>query len=132
MNVVVRDSQGRTLLQMRDSAAKSSPLLWSFWGGAVDAADESAYHAAARELSEELTVCATPADFVAVGERVDSRGRQAKLFLYTPPLHWNDFRVNEGAGAAFFWRAEIDRLPVSNTLAWYLQRHPELFPTSGR
>jgi 8-oxo-dGTP pyrophosphatase MutT (NUDIX family) len=129
VNIVVRDSRGRTLLQMRDSAAKSSPLLWGFWGGAVDASDESAYHAASRELSEELCVPASPDDFVAIGERVDSRGHLAALVLYEPPLHWADIRVNEGAGAAFFWREEIDRLPVAKAVAWYLERHPHIFPS---
>ncbi|SAK87674.1 pyrimidine (deoxy)nucleoside triphosphate pyrophosphohydrolase [Caballeronia pedi] len=132
VNIVVRDSRGRTLLQMRDSAAKSSPLLWGFWGGAVDADDESAHHAAARELCEELCVTAQPGDFEPIGERVDSRGRLAALFLYGPFLRWEDIRVNEGAGAAFFWREEIDRLSVSNAVAWYLERHPHIFPGVDR
>ncbi|WP_250508295.1 MULTISPECIES: NUDIX hydrolase [unclassified Caballeronia] len=132
VNIVVRDSRGRTLLQMRDSAARSSPLMWGFWGGAVDADDESAHHAAARELSEELCVCAQRSDFEPIGERVDSRGRLAALFLYRPSVHWEDIRVNEGAGAGFFWREEINRLPVSNAVAWYLERCPRIFPGLDR
>jgi 8-oxo-dGTP pyrophosphatase MutT (NUDIX family) len=132
VNIVVRDSTGRTLLQMRDSAAKTSPLLWGFWGGAVDPGDEDAHHAAARELSEELGVSTKPGDFIALGERIDSRGRLAALLLFEPSLHWKDICVNEGAGAAFFWREEISQLAVSNSLAWYLERHPHIFPGKTR
>ena len=128
VNVIVRDSANRTLLQMRDSATKTSPLLWGFWGGAVEAADETANHAAARELSEELCVSAAPNDFVCLGERVDSHGRLAKLLWYRPPLSWDRIRICEGAGAGFFWRREIERLPIANVVAWYLLRHPVFFP----
>lgn len=127
VNVIVRDTAGRTLLQMRDSCAMTSPLLWGFWGGAVDASDKSAYDAATRELSEELCVAAAPDDFVSIGRRVDSRRRLAELLWYRPPLSWGQIRVCEGAGAAFFWRREIEKLPLANSVTWYLDRHPELF-----
>jgi len=132
VNIIVRDAQGRTLLQMRDGAAMSSPLLWGFWGGAVDANDENACHAAARELREELCVVASPAQFVALGERIDSRGQVAALVLYTPALQWQDIYVNEGAGAAFFWREEIERLPVAKSITWYLERHAHIFSAQPR
>lgn len=132
VNILVRDSQGRTLLQMRDSAAKSSPLLWGFWGGAVDVNDEDAYHAASRELSEELCVSASPGDFTTLGERTDSHGHMAALVLYQPPLHWTDIHVNEGAGAGYFWREEIAQLPIARAIAWFLERHPHIFPSQIR
>ncbi|CAD6554811.1 hypothetical protein LMG28140_05538 [Paraburkholderia metrosideri] len=62
-----------------------------------------------------------------MGQRIDSRGRMAALLLYQIPLAWGTFRVNEGAGAAFFWREEMKQLPLSNSVVWYLQRHPEFF-----
>jgi 8-oxo-dGTP pyrophosphatase MutT (NUDIX family) len=127
VNVIVRDAAGRTLLQMRDSQTRISPLLWGFWGGAVDVSDESAHDAAARELSEELCVPAASADFLSLGRRVDSRRRLAELLLYRPPLSWKQICICEGAGAAFFWRREMRNLPLTNSVAWYLDRKPEFF-----
>jgi 8-oxo-dGTP pyrophosphatase MutT (NUDIX family) len=126
VNVLVRDASGRTLLQFRDGSTKTFPLLWGFWGGRMDAADASPAHCAARELEEELTLSAAPSDFVKVGVRTSSLG-EAWLLRFGKPVEWGMFRVREGAGAAFLWRREILRLPLSKPVAEHLRTDPDLF-----
>ena len=127
VNILIRDGGGKTLLQFRDSAASSAPLRWSFWGGRIEESDESDRHAAARELAEELGVHAALEDLAALAERRGSDGQEAVLVLLRRPLHWGDFVVKEGAGAAFFWRRDLLGLPLAKSVAWYLERRSELF-----
>jgi hypothetical protein len=79
-----------------------------------------------RELREELELAASPADFIRVGIRTSSRG-EAWLMLYRSAVEWADFRVREGAGAAFLWRSEMRRLPLSKPVAEHLRSDPDLF-----
>lgn len=127
VNILVRDAIGRTLLQIRNEDARTAPLLWGFWGGAVDVSDTGPDHAAARELGEELGVDASPDQFAVLAQRGRAAGHLAALLLYTPPLAWSDIRVCEGAGAGFFWRRELLRLPLARPVAWYLEHNPEFF-----
>ncbi|ANN70482.1 NUDIX domain-containing protein [Bordetella bronchialis] len=127
VSILVRDRRGRTLLQMRDSAARIGPLAWSFWGGAVEAQDPDPWHTASRELEEELRIAARPAEFIEIGRRRGSDGQEAPLMLLRRPVEWGDFRVLEGAGAAYFELDEIRRLPVTRSVAWYLANKPDVF-----
>ncbi|SSW65043.1 hypothetical protein AGI3411_01926 [Achromobacter agilis] len=111
---------------MRDGDAPSSPLVWSLWGGAIDADDAGPYECAARELAEELGVSANPGDFVHVGTRQSST-QIALLLHYLHPLDWGRFLVKEGAGAGFFWREEIESIPISASLRYYLDRCASAF-----
>jgi 8-oxo-dGTP pyrophosphatase MutT (NUDIX family) len=126
VNILVRDKSGKTLLQMRDSAATTAPLTWSLWGGAVDSEDAGPYECAARELGEELGIHAQADDFTLVGER-RSTTQLALLVCYRHPVQWGNFTVNEGAGAGFFWRGEIELLATSGTLRYYLENYTALF-----
>ncbi|ANN79470.1 NUDIX domain-containing protein [Bordetella flabilis] len=127
ISILVRDRLGRTLLQMRDSAARNGPLAWSFWGGAVEPEDADHWHTASRELEEELDIVAPPADFIEIGRRTGSDGQEAPLMLLPRPVEWGDFRVLEGAGAAYFHLPEIRQLPVTRSVAWYLAHKPDVF-----
>jgi 8-oxo-dGTP pyrophosphatase MutT (NUDIX family) len=126
VSILVRDPHRRTLLQFRDASTTTFPLTWSFWGGAMSPQDPSPAHCAARELLEEIQIAATPGDFTRVGVRTSSRG-EAWLMLYRHAVDWADFRVREGAGAAFLWRSEIARLPLSKPVAEHLRDDPDLF-----
>jgi 8-oxo-dGTP pyrophosphatase MutT (NUDIX family) len=126
VNILVRDLQGRTLLQFRDGAAPAFPLTWGFWGGALAPDHESPADGAARELAEELALPAASADFTRVGVRQSTQG-DAWLMLYRPTVRWGMFEVREGAAAGFFWRREILRLPMTKALAEHLRTDPHLF-----
>jgi 8-oxo-dGTP pyrophosphatase MutT (NUDIX family) len=126
VNVLVRDIRGRTLLQFRDGFTQTFPLMWGFWGGRMTSDDASPAHCGARELREELALHADPADLVRVGVRRSSKG-EAWLMLFGRPVEWGAFRVCEGAGAAFLWRHEIERLALSKPVAEHLQTDPDLF-----
>jgi 8-oxo-dGTP pyrophosphatase MutT (NUDIX family) len=133
IGILVRDRRGRPLLQMRDSNATLGPLCWSFWGGAVEPEDADHTHTAARELEEELGIVASPGDFIEIGRRIDSKSNEAALMLLPRAIEWGDFRVLEGAGAGYFQLKEIEQLPVTRSLGWYLANRPEVFlPTAGR
>jgi 8-oxo-dGTP pyrophosphatase MutT (NUDIX family) len=127
ISILVRDRLGRSLLQMRDSAAANGPLAWSFWGGALEPEDPDHRHAAARELEEELGIVAHAADFIEIGRRTGSDGQEAPLMLLPRPVEWGEFRVLEGAGAGYFRVHEIRQLPVTRSLAWYLANKPDVF-----
>jgi len=131
VNVLIRDKAGRTFLQMRDGKARTEPLTWSFWGGAVDPSDANVESCAARELLEELGVAASPDQFRRLAERVGGDGQIAPLLLFLPPISWPEVSINEGAGAAFFWRSEIEAIPVSKSVGWYLRNRPEFLHAAG-
>ncbi|WP_338466852.1 NUDIX hydrolase [Novosphingobium sp. ZN18A2] len=127
VDVLVQDAGGRTLLQFRDGAARTYPLAWSFWGGAVDDCDETLAHAAARELEEELGVSVRPEEFELAGRRVARSGRTAPLFRLVRALAWTDITIHEGAGAGWFRRAEILSLPATPSVVFHAQESPRLF-----
>jgi 8-oxo-dGTP pyrophosphatase MutT (NUDIX family) len=127
VDVLVQDADRRTLLQMRDGAAPTYPLAWGFWGGAVQDDDLTLAHAAARELAEELGVIADPSEFELVARRTAPSGRTAPLFRLTRPLTWRDIDVREGAGAAWFRRAEMQALPASPSVAFHARWTAQLF-----
>ncbi|WP_157792874.1 NUDIX domain-containing protein [Bordetella genomosp. 8] len=131
VSILIRDGQGRTLLQMRDSKAANGPLAWSFWGGGVEDEDVDHRHTAARELEEELGIIAAPADFTEIGRRTGSDGQEAPLMLLRRPVEWGDFQVLEGAGAGYFELDEIRQLSVTRSVAWYLGNKPEVFDIRG-
>lgn len=127
VEILVRDAQGRTLLQMRDGQAETYPLTWSFWGGAVDASDLSLMHAAARELHEELSVLAAPDEFELVAKRIAPSGRVAPLVWLRRPLCWQYIEVREGAGAAWFCARELAALNATPSVFYHLQQNSSLF-----
>lgn len=127
VDILIRDGAGRTVLQMRDGKARTAPLCWGFWGGAFDVSDGTAERCAAREVAEELSIDLLPGDFLQVAERRRRDGRVAPLLLLRRPLEWKDIGLNEGAGAARFWRSEMLLLPLAPAVAWYLERHADLF-----
>lgn len=126
VNILLRCPLGRTLLQMRDGAARRSPLQWSFWGGALEAGDRDSLAAAAREVGEELGLITSADAFELIGERRSST-QIAHLVLYRADVTWRDIDVREGAGAGFFWHDEMAQLPLAHVVRYHLQAHEEFF-----
>lgn len=122
VNIVVRCPEGRTLLQMRDGNAVAQPLLWSFWGGAINERDDGSGAAAARELAEEAGIAAHASDFELLAERRSST-QIAHLVLLRKPVGWRDLDIREGAGAGFFWARDMAQLPVTRAVRYHLEHH---------
>ncbi|MFA6508947.1 MAG: NUDIX domain-containing protein [Candidatus Peribacteraceae bacterium] len=119
--IVFRTTEGKILLQFRDSAAPTSPLGWSFFGGMAED-EETPAQAVIREVKEELEKELSPGDFRLIVERVwddESSGQKINVHLYEglQPMQWGDFVVHEGAGAAFLTKDEIEQLPGVSLLA---------------
>lgn len=112
-NTILRNKEGKYLLQMRDNKAPTFPLKWVFFGGGVDPGEEP-LTAAIREMEEELGIKSLASDFeriVRVDDPKDDRVRH--VAFYTPRIGWEDIVVFEGAGAGFFPREEIMEIPSS-------------------
>lgn len=85
---------------MRDGNPKARhPLTWGLFGGAAQAG-EAPIHVAPRELREELGITIALDQLKKIkAYQVDEW--QIHLFHYNKPLEWGEFKVLEGAGAAF-------------------------------
>jgi 8-oxo-dGTP pyrophosphatase MutT (NUDIX family) len=109
--LVIRNSQGEYLLQMRDNTPGIVwPLSWDTFGGGIEAG-ETPGQGAVREIQEELGIRATEADFellVVIPMKSDEH-----FLLMKRTVEWGDFRVFEGAGAGFFTPEEILLIPAS-------------------
>ena len=112
--IIFRNSEGKILLQFRDSMAPSAPLGWSFFGGRAEG-EETPFDNLMREIKEEL-------NFEISSEKVrlliekpwisESNGEEKVVYLfeYITPIGWNEIDVREGAGAAFLSKEEIASL----------------------
>lgn len=117
VKIVIKNAEGKILLQMRDGTEGiSNPLLWGLWGGGVEESDPSPTFAAARELQEELGIDATEADLQLLGQSELAEGKE-DMYLYTKPLQWGQFVVNEGAGAGFFHKEELLKIPTARSIS---------------
>lgn len=132
VQLLLTDAAGRTFMQMRDGLAATAPLVWSLWGGRVEPLDASVAHAAARELREETSVERSASDFSVAAERQGSDGQKSYLMRCLLPVAWRDIEVHEGAGGGFFWREELEALPMAKAMRQYLERNPELFACRPR
>ena len=103
------------MLQMRDNnPGIHSPLQWDFFGGGVEEG-EAIIQAAKRELLEELGIDANLEDFIPVG-CIEHREVEEHLLSFTPRVEWGQFKVFEGAGAAFFLREDFLKIPITGVV----------------
>ena len=113
--LLLRNAEGKFLLQMRDNnPGIYSPLQWDFFGGGVEEGEEIV-QAAKRELLEELGIDANIEDFIPVGH-IEHREVEEHLVSFTPMVEWGQFKVFEGAGAAFFPREDFAKIPITNVV----------------
>jgi 8-oxo-dGTP pyrophosphatase MutT (NUDIX family) len=116
--LIILNSQGEYLLQMRDDTPGiASPLCWDFFGGGIEEG-EDARQAAAREMLEEIGVEAL-SDELALDFSGMVNDVEEHLFRLSRTVEWGDFKVFEGAGAGFFTPAEIAKLPCSAPVGAY-------------
>lgn len=121
--LLLRDADGKCLLQMRDNAPGISyPLTWDFFGGGIEDG-EDIRAAAVREMQEELGVRAEPSAFALIDEAFNEEvGSQEYLLRLDRRVGWGDFRVLEGAGAGFFSLDDLPAVPTSGTIRMFLER----------
>lgn len=120
VDLLVFGTDGRVLLQFRDGRPAHFPLTWSFWGGSLEDEDADIYAAAAREAREELSLDLNPDDFTQCGLRVGSNGNRAYLLRCERRIDWRDIAIREGAGGGFFTIEEMQALPVTRAVRFYL------------
>ncbi len=109
--LVIQNAQKKYLLQFRDGQAPHHPLSWDFFGGGDDPG-EGPGEGAGRELEEELGITAAPEELHRIASFIHAEraGFEVVLVKYSRPVEWNDFRVLEGAGAAYFSLDELQKL----------------------
>lgn len=112
-NYLVKNGEGKYLLQMRNGKEGiCNPLMWNFFGGGLENADEEPLKTALREMKEEIGIEAVERDFKFLGT-VEEGEKMVYVFDYIPKLEWSDITVNEGAGAGWFTKEEILRIPIT-------------------
>ncbi len=110
--VILRDHQGRILLQLRDINERTvGPGLWSFFGGHVEG-DEDLRTAAIREFTEETSLTLDPATLVPVARAQSFNGTQLYAYTATRPTQPSEITLGEGAGFAFLSPDQIRALPL--------------------
>ncbi len=111
VDLIIRNAAGKYLLQMRDGAdGIPYPLMWDFFGGGVEDGEDP-FTAASRECLEELGLAPVRGALRMLGALPKPNGR-AFVIAYEVPLEWGEFRVLEGAGAGFFSKEEIRKIPL--------------------
>lgn len=105
VNTIIQNAEGKFLLQMRDGTPGiCNPLKWNFFGGGTDG--EAPLVAAVRELHEELAATAVTDDFELVGN-MEYDGGIVHVVRFKRSLEWENIKLQEGAGAAFFTLEQI-------------------------
>jgi 8-oxo-dGTP pyrophosphatase MutT (NUDIX family) len=110
--MLIRNAEGKVLLQMRDGNAPIMALQWALWCGGFEPEDgDMAEACAARECQEELAIEVDKTEFENIYTNVKDDFTQYVCVLKRS-IEWGDFRVLEGAGAGFFTLEEMKQLPM--------------------
>jgi 8-oxo-dGTP pyrophosphatase MutT (NUDIX family) len=110
-----RNAEGKILLQMRDSGGgifiPTSALRWGFFGGHMEG-DELPLAAVRREFEEETSIMLDADAIDAVGQATVG---DALIYFYAikRTIAWRELDVKEGAGAGFFTREEMEKIPLT-------------------
>lgn len=126
VGVMLFDRSGRIFLQFRDAHVRVEPFTWGFWGGRIDAVDNSPVEAARREVCEELGLVLTAEMLEIVHQRTGSDGQTSHLLRCTRRIQWGDVRVAEGAGAGFFAPSQLLSLSLHKRVRAYAETMPGL------
>jgi 8-oxo-dGTP pyrophosphatase MutT (NUDIX family) len=114
---ILKDEQGRLLLQHRTDDAKVLPGYWAFFGGHIGK-DETPKAAVKREAKEELNIDLNGLKFFKrYVAQVEGVGKYEK-FVFTAELKHSAEQLRkqqkEGQDLGFFSAAEIKKLKISS------------------
>jgi 8-oxo-dGTP diphosphatase len=126
--VILRDTQDRYLLQLRDSnSATFGSGQWGIFGGRLEQG-ETPRCAALREIHEEIGVTLKNSDIAAFAKCQSAHG--TRLYAFTTPRRIApiDITLGEGAGFAFLTRDQLNSMPVLPTVAAILHHFFEINP----
>ena len=121
VGLLIRNSDGKYLLQFRDNApANTRKLCWGAFGGHLDPVDgsdsgelEDPIICAQRELREELGIVATTHQLTLIGsfeKEEPEDGNTYYCVAYSEVVDWRMLDIREGAGGAFFTSYEVSIL----------------------
>lgn len=121
--LVLRDQEGRFLLQHRDDDAPTYPGCWGLFGGGIEEG-ESPDEAIRREAYEELRYAVRVTEPVLVLPYHDKiTGRHGTKFCYCelcPPDA--ELEQHEGQTMQWFWSDEIEDLEMTQNCRSILAR----------
>lgn len=126
--VLLVDDHGRVLLMERDEHAPRAPNQWGMVGGHVEDGEDFE-PAAYRELEEETGLrlapgtlqlwCAEPFTYS------DGHGGAYHVYVAGVDLTDDDILVGEGRQIVFVEPADLARLDLAESAAWFVQRFVE-------
>ncbi|MGB0452176.1 MAG: NUDIX domain-containing protein [Bacteriovoracaceae bacterium] len=114
VNIIVKNSEGKFILQMRDGTPGiCNPLKWNFFGGKIEP-NEDPLSATIREFKEETDILLSPNDCSLKAEMValDNKGI-VYLYEITKPIELDEIRLLEGAGLGAFTLKEASLIEIT-------------------
>lgn len=118
--ILAEDRLGRVLCQLRDDFEHvSMPGRWCLFGGGVEPG-ETLTEAALREFEEETGVLLPAESLTPYAKLLSLNERRNQLFVFRTSVRSltpADIRVGEGAGFAFWTRAQLAELAFADWLA---------------
>ena len=126
--ILLVDRRGHVLLMERDEHAPVSPEKWGMVGGHVED-DEDFEPAAYRELEEETGIRLRPGDLELWCDEPftysDGHGGPYHVYAAGADLTDEDIVVGEGRQIVFVDPAELPRLDLAESAAWFVPRFLE-------
>ena len=126
--VILRDTQDRFLLQLRDGNSTTlGSGQWGIFGGRLEQGETPRY-AALREIHEEIGVTLTDGDITAFAKCQSTHGTRLYAFITPRLIAPIDITLGEGAGFAFLTRDQVKSMPLLPTVATILHHFFEINP----
>lgn len=109
--LVLRNAAGKLLMQFRDGRPNHNPLMWTFFGGAIEEGEDP-QSSSRREAQEELHVSLPLESLKLVGSH-EGKLHQVYVFVCQKAVEFADITLTEGAGLGFFTLDEVKRLNLT-------------------
>lgn len=93
--IILKNLEGKLILQGRDANAAKNPGLVSFFGGAIEQG-ETPIEAASRELDEELSICTTLSEINSYYINGSTYSNTGNIYIFSATISEEDICCNEG------------------------------------